>query len=92
MNDTPDELAGRWHASVVLKRDVFSTIERGRYRTERGEVPDGEHVVPLGKARIAREGTDVTLVAYGAMVPMCLRTAEALQGEASCEEIGRAHV
>ena len=33
------------------------------------EVPEGEHVVPLGEARIAREGTDLTIVAYGAMVP-----------------------
>ncbi len=48
------------------------------YRTERGEVPDGEHVVPLGKARLAREGSDLTLVAYGAMVPLCLRAADEL--------------
>jgi hypothetical protein len=32
------ELAGRWKSGVVLKRDVFSTIERGRFRTETGEV------------------------------------------------------
>jgi len=38
MNDVPDELRGRWHSGVVLKRDVFSTIERGRFRTETGEV------------------------------------------------------
>ncbi len=38
MNDSPDELGGRWHSGVVLKRDVFSTIERGRFRTEAGEV------------------------------------------------------
>jgi len=38
MNDIPDELAGRWRSGVVLKRDVFSTIERGRFRTEKGEV------------------------------------------------------
>jgi hypothetical protein len=38
MNDIPDELAGRWHSGVVLKRDVFSTIERGRFRSEDGEV------------------------------------------------------
>ena len=48
------------------------------YRTARGEVPDGEHVVPLGKARLAREGTDLTLVAYGAMVPVCERAADEL--------------
>ena len=55
------------------------------YRTERGEVPDGEHVVPLGKARVARVGSDVTLVAYGAMVPVCLAAADELAAEASCE-------
>jgi hypothetical protein len=33
-----EELAGRWKSGVVLKRDVFSTIERGRFRTETGEV------------------------------------------------------
>jgi hypothetical protein len=36
--ETPAELAGRWRGSVVLKRDVFSTIERGRFRTEEGEI------------------------------------------------------
>ncbi len=55
------------------------------YRAERVEVPDGEHVVPLGKARLAREGSDLTLVAYGAMVPLCERAADALAGEASAE-------
>jgi predicted Ser/Thr protein kinase len=38
MNDTPDELGDRWRPGVVLKRDVFSTIERGRFRTDSGEV------------------------------------------------------
>ena len=38
MTDTKDELGDRWRSGVVLKRDVFSTIERGHFRTERGEV------------------------------------------------------
>ena len=36
--DDQAELAGRWRGGVVLKRDVFSTIERGRFRTDDGEV------------------------------------------------------
>jgi hypothetical protein len=36
--DAPSELAGQWSSGVVLKRDVFSTIERGRFRTATGEV------------------------------------------------------
>ena len=55
------------------------------YRTARGEVPEGEHVVPLGKARLVREGTDLTLVAYGAMVLLAERAADALAEEASME-------
>ena len=55
------------------------------YRTMRGEVPEGEHVVELGKARLAREGTDVSLVAYGSMVPLCEQVADELAGECSCE-------
>ncbi len=46
------------------------------YRSVRGEVPEGEHVLPLGRARVARRGEDVTVVAYGAMVPLALRAAE----------------
>jgi hypothetical protein len=38
MTDALNELGGRWHSGVMLKRDVFSTIERGRFRTEDGEV------------------------------------------------------
>jgi hypothetical protein len=37
-DETPEELGGRWRDGVVLKRDVFSTIERGRFRTDSGEV------------------------------------------------------
>ena len=55
------------------------------YRTSKEDVPEGEHVVPLGRARIAREGSDVTLVAYGAMVPLCEKTAEGIADDVSCE-------
>ena len=55
------------------------------YRTLRGEVPEGDHVVPLGEARTVREGDEVTLVAYGSMVPLCEAAIDALDGEASVE-------
>jgi pyruvate dehydrogenase E1 component beta subunit len=55
------------------------------YRTLRGDVPEGDHVVPLGEARTVREGDDVTLVAYGSMVPLCEAAIDALDGEASVE-------
>jgi pyruvate dehydrogenase E1 component beta subunit len=56
---------------VVLEPKVI-------YRTTREEVPDGEHVVELGRARLAREGADVTLISYGAMVAVCEQAADAL--------------
>jgi pyruvate dehydrogenase E1 component beta subunit len=55
------------------------------YRTLRGEVPEGDHLVPLGQARTVREGDGVTLVAYGSMVPLCEAAIDALDGEASVE-------
>ncbi len=71
-------------ASAIRDPDPVVILEpKLVYRTARGPVPEGDHVVPLGKARTAREGSDVTLVAWGAMVPLCERAADALAGEAS---------
>ena len=66
---TPADAKGLLAAAIRDPDPVVILEPKLVYRTERGEVPDGEHVVPLGKARLVREGTDVTLVAYGAMVP-----------------------
>lgn len=57
------------------------------YRAFREEVPDGPYAVPLGKAAVAREGTDVTLIAWGAMVRVCLDAAEALAREEISAEV-----
>jgi pyruvate dehydrogenase E1 component beta subunit len=48
---------------------------------EHGDVPDGEHVVPLGKAEVRRAGKDVTIVATGWMVGRALAAANTLAGE-----------
>jgi pyruvate dehydrogenase E1 component beta subunit len=73
-------------AAAIRDPDPVVVLEpKLHYRTAKAEVPEGEHVVPLGRARVAREGEDVTLVAYGAMVPLAERVAEAFVGEASVE-------
>jgi pyruvate/2-oxoglutarate/acetoin dehydrogenase E1 component len=73
-------------AAAIRDPDPVVVLEpKLHYRTAKAEVPEGEHVVPLGEARVAREGDDVTLVAYGAMVPLAERAAAALEGEASAE-------
>jgi pyruvate/2-oxoglutarate/acetoin dehydrogenase E1 component len=51
---------------------------KGLYRHVRDEVPEGEHTVPLGKARIAREGSEMTVVAYGSAVHLATQAAEEL--------------
>jgi len=43
-----------------------------------GEVPDGEHLVPLGKAAVRRDGTDLTIISYAKMVDTCLQAAAQL--------------
>jgi pyruvate dehydrogenase E1 component beta subunit len=82
---TPADAKGIIAAAIRDPDPVVVLEPKLHYRTMRGEVPEGEHVVPLGKARLAREGTDVTLVAYGSMVPLCERAADALEDEASVE-------
>ena len=75
---TPADAKGLLAAAIRDPDPVVILEPKLVYRTERGEVPDGEHVVPLGKARLAREGSDLTLVAYGAMVKVCERAADEL--------------
>jgi pyruvate/2-oxoglutarate/acetoin dehydrogenase E1 component len=82
---TPADAKGLLAAAIRDPDPVVVLEPKLVYRTSRGEVPDGEHVVPLGEARIAREGTDATLVAYGAMVAVAERAADAVEDEASCE-------
>jgi len=54
---------------------------------QEGEVPDGEHVVPLGRAAIRRSGRDVTLVAYGKSVAACEQAAATLHAEGIDAEV-----
>ncbi len=82
---TPADAKGLLAAAIRDPDPVVILEPKLIYRAEKQDVPEGEHVVELGKARLAREGTDVTLVAYGAMVPVCERAADALAGEASAE-------
>ena len=84
---TPADAKGLLAAAIRDPDPVVIFEPKLVYRTARGEVPEGDYVVPLGRARIAREGSDVTLIAYGAMVVVCEQAAKALQGEASCEVV-----
>ena len=82
---TPADAKGLLAAAIRDPDPVIVLEPKLHYRTMRGEVPAGEHVVPLGEARVAREGEDATIVAYGSMVVVAEAAADALADEASIE-------
>jgi pyruvate dehydrogenase E1 component beta subunit len=77
---TPADAKGLVAAAIRDPDPVVVLEPKLVYRTARGQVPEGEHVVPLGRARLVREGGDVTLVAYGAMVPVAEAAADLIDG------------
>lgn len=84
---TPRDAYGMLKTAIRDDNPVIFTENPGLYGLK-DEVPDEEFLVEFGKARIAAEGTDVTLVAYSRMVRTCLKAAEALQTSGvSCEVI-----
>ena len=84
---TPADAKGLLAAAIRDSDPVVVLEPKLHYRTLRGDVPGGEHVVPLGKARLARAGDDVTLVAYGSMVPVCEAAADELDASVEVLDI-----
>lgn len=76
MPSTPADAMGLLTAAMRDPDPVIFFEPKALYRTVKGEVPEGEHVVPLGVARLVREGADVSVVTYGAMVPVAEEAAE----------------
>lgn len=85
----PYDAKGLLCASIRDENPVIFLEPKRIYRAARGEVPEGEYLVELGTARISRAGTDVTVVAYGAMVHTALEAAETAASEdgISCEVV-----
>jgi 2-oxoisovalerate dehydrogenase E1 component beta subunit len=75
--------------SAMRQSDPVIFFEPKRiYRASRGEVPEGDYEVPLGQAAVVREGSQLTIVSYGAMLPEALTAAEQAQERGiSCEVI-----
>ena len=76
----PGDVKGMIAAAIRDPDPVLFFESKSLYATK-GEVPDGEHVVPLGKANVLRQGTDVTICALALMVPRAVKAAEILQAE-----------
>jgi pyruvate dehydrogenase E1 component beta subunit len=73
--------------AAIRDDDPVLVFEHGRLGFTTGPVPDGDHVIPLGKGAVKREGQDVTIVAIGAMVPKALSVAEELAGDGLSVEV-----
>ncbi|HEY3068912.1 MAG TPA: alpha-ketoacid dehydrogenase subunit beta [Gaiellaceae bacterium] len=84
---TPADAKGLLAAAIRSPDPVVVFEPKVLYRSPREEVPDGDHVVPLGKAHVAREGADVTLIAYGGMVSVALAAAEELDASAEVIDV-----
>jgi pyruvate/2-oxoglutarate/acetoin dehydrogenase E1 component len=84
---SPADAKGLLAAAIRSPDPVVVLEPKVLYRSPREEVPEGEHVVPLGKARVVREGDDVTLVAYGGMVAVAVSAADELEAGAEVIDI-----
>jgi pyruvate dehydrogenase E1 component beta subunit len=77
---TPADAKGLLIAAIRDDNPVLFLEQKLLYRTK-GDVPEGEYIVPLSKAKVHREGKDVSLITYGRMLPMCLKAAEEIEKE-----------
>ncbi|HLW47466.1 MAG TPA: alpha-ketoacid dehydrogenase subunit beta [bacterium] len=57
------------------------------YRYRREDVPDGEYVTPIGRARLVREGTALSIISYGWMLHKCLEAADTVAGEGVAADV-----
>jgi pyruvate/2-oxoglutarate/acetoin dehydrogenase E1 component len=80
------EVKGLLKAAIRDDNPVV-VFEHGRLGFTRGEVPDGDFVIPLGRGTVKRAGSDVTVIAIGAMVPKALSVAAELEPEGVSVEV-----
>lgn len=83
---TPNDVKGMMITAIRDPNPVIF-LEAGALYGTKGEVEEGDNAVPFGKARIAREGSDVTLIAYGRQVNLCLRAADTLSEDGIDAEV-----
>ena len=84
---TAYDAKGLIKSAIRDNNPVLFFEHKALYRRIKEEVPDGDYTVPIGKARVAREGTDLTIITYGAMVYTALEAAERLENEGARVEV-----
>ncbi len=78
---TPYDAKGLLLAAIESPDPVVFFEPKLLYRSAKGEVPTGHYTVPIGKARLVKEGKDITLLTWGAMTVTCEKAAERLEKE-----------
>ncbi len=78
---TPYDAKGLLRAAIRDPDPVLYLEHKRTYRLIRGEVPDGDYVVPIGTAEVRRRGQDLTVLAYGMMLHSSLEAAQKLAAE-----------
>jgi pyruvate dehydrogenase E1 component beta subunit len=84
---TPYDAKGLLAAALAGTDPVIFLEPKVLYRAGKESVPADHYEIPLGKARVRRSGTDLTLVTYGGMVPVSLRAAAAAAEEGTDVEV-----
>lgn len=84
---TPADAKGLMTASIRDNNPVIFFEHKGLYRKIKEEVPEGEYMIPLGKARVIVEGTDASIICYGSAVHMALEVADRMQNEGISIEV-----
>ncbi|TMD58696.1 MAG: alpha-ketoacid dehydrogenase subunit beta [Chloroflexi bacterium] len=79
---TPRDIAGMLRSAMRDPDPVIFLEHKATYRAVKGDMPDDpDFTIPLGPADVKREGTDITVYAYGWMLHQCLKAAETLQAD-----------
>ncbi len=84
---TPYDARGLLRTSIRDDDPVLFFEHKKMYRSVRGDVPDTDYTIPIGKANVTREGTDVSIIAYGMMAQYALEAADLLATEGVSAEV-----
>jgi 2-oxoisovalerate dehydrogenase E1 component beta subunit len=84
---TPADTKGLLTAAIRDGNPVLFLEHKRLYRSIKGEVPEGEYVVPIGQAETKREGSDLSILTYGAMLYVALEAAEKVASDGISVEV-----
>ena len=84
---TPYDAKGLLKSAIRDNNPVIFLEHKKTYRLVRGEVPDQDYSIPIGKADIKRSGQDITVISYGLMLHYCLEAAKLLEDKKVDSEI-----